>query len=103
MWNRLLATVGCLTAVVHGARVADFPEKLLSDPQVLQHASVVAAFKEVGRNLSSLFVNTTRDALSFAIVGAYKQSFVRNAANAMCRYMPRRLARCSRSTMARSR
>jgi hypothetical protein len=93
MWNRLLATVGCLTAVVHGACVADFPEKLLSDPQVLQHASVVAAFKEVGRNLSSLFVNTTRDALSFAFVGVYKHSFVRNVTNAMCKYMPRRLAR----------
>lgn len=68
MLNHLLVAAGCLTAIVHGACVADFPGKLLSDPLVLQHASVVAAFEEVGRNLSSLFVNTTRDALSFAIV-----------------------------------
>jgi hypothetical protein len=68
MLNRLLVATGCLTAVVQGACVPDFPDKLLSDPLVLQHAAVVAAFEEVGRNLSSLFVNTTRDALSFAIV-----------------------------------
>jgi hypothetical protein len=69
MLNRLLVAAGCLTAVVQGACVADFPDKLLSDPLVLQHAAVVAAFEEVGRNLSSLFINTTQDALSFAIVG----------------------------------
>jgi hypothetical protein len=68
MLNRLVVAAGCLTAIVHGACVADFPDKLLSDPLVLRHASVVAAFEEVGRNLSSLFVNTTRDPLSFAIV-----------------------------------
>jgi hypothetical protein len=68
MLNRLLVAAGCLAAIVQSVCVADFPEKLLSDPLVLQHASVVAAFEEVGRNLSSLFVNTTRDALSFAIV-----------------------------------
>jgi hypothetical protein len=69
MLNRLVVAVGCLTAVVHNTCIADFPDKLLSDPLVLQHASVVAAFEEVGRNVSSLFINTTRDALSVAIAG----------------------------------
>lgn len=101
MLNRLLVAAGCLTAVVHGACVADFPDTLLPDPLVLQHASVVAAFEEVGRNLSSLLVNTIRDALSFAIVGI--STGRSNVAYAKYRYMPPRLARCSRSTMARSR
>jgi hypothetical protein len=102
MLNHLLVAAGCLTAIVHGACVADFPDKLLSDPLVLRHASVVAAFEEVGRNLSSLFVNATRDPLSFAIVGACT-SPSESVAYAKCRYTPPRLARCSRSTMARSR
>ena len=102
MLTRLVVAAGCLTAIVHGARVADFPDKLLSDPLVLRHASVVAAFEEVGRNLSSLFVNTTRDALGFAIVGVCT-SRSKYRANAKCRYMPPRLARRSHSTMVSSR
>jgi hypothetical protein len=50
------------------ACVPDVPDILLYDPAVLQHPAVIAAFNEVNRNLSALFVNTTRDGLSFAIV-----------------------------------
>lgn len=50
------------------ACVPDFPNTLLFDPLVLQHAAVVDALQEVQRNLSTLYVNTTRDGLSFAVV-----------------------------------
>jgi hypothetical protein len=66
--NSLLFVASWFVATVVAACVADFPEKLLADPLVLQHVSVVTAFEEVRRNLSSLYVNTTRDGLSFAIV-----------------------------------
>lgn len=50
--------------------IPDLPATLLSDPAILQHPSVTAAFKEVERNLSGLFTGTTRDGFSFAIVHA---------------------------------
>jgi hypothetical protein len=50
------------------ACVPDFADKILSDPLVLQHPAVDAAFKQVQLNLSSLYVDTTRDGLSFAVV-----------------------------------
>ncbi|KAF2729479.1 beta-lactamase/transpeptidase-like protein [Polyplosphaeria fusca] len=55
---------------VGAACVPDVPEKILADPAVLQHPAVIAAFRDVERNLSALYVNTTRDGLSFAIVHA---------------------------------
>lgn len=50
------------------ACVPDYADKILSDPLVLQHPAVIAAFEQVQRNLSALYVNTTRDGLSFAVV-----------------------------------
>jgi hypothetical protein len=58
----------CIIATATGACVPDFPERLLADAAVLQHPSIVAAFEEVEREVSSLYINTTRDGLSFAIV-----------------------------------
>jgi hypothetical protein len=101
MLNGLLVAATCFTAVVQGACVADFPDKLLSDPLVLRDASVTAAFEEVGRNLSSLYLNTTRDGLSLAIVCVYTE--LRDVANAKFRYTRPPLARCTHSTRARSR
>lgn len=67
--SRLLALLaGGFIATVSGACVPDYPEKLLADPAILKHPAVVAAFEQVGRNLSSLYNNTTRDGLSFAVV-----------------------------------
>lgn len=57
-----------LITLVAAACVPDFPDKLLSDVAVIQHQAVLAAFEEVERNLSSLYINTTRDGLSFAVV-----------------------------------
>ncbi|KAH8728077.1 beta-lactamase/transpeptidase-like protein [Phaeosphaeriaceae sp. PMI808] len=55
---------------VTSACVPDFPEDLLSDSLVLQNPSVSTAFEEVERKLSALYINTTRDGFSFAIVHA---------------------------------
>lgn len=67
--RRLLALLANgIIATVTGACVPDYPEKLLADPAVLQHPAVIVAFEEVGRNLSALYINTTRDGLSFAVV-----------------------------------
>jgi hypothetical protein len=68
--NRLLLIASCIVAFVFGACVPDQPDKLLADPAVLQHPSIVTAFEEVGKTLSELYLNTTRDGLSFAIVSA---------------------------------
>ncbi|KAH3994760.1 hypothetical protein HBH98_164390 [Parastagonospora nodorum] len=68
--NSLLFVASCFTTLVTCACVADYPERSLTDPLILKHPAVVAAFEEVGRNLSSLYINTTRDGLSFAIVHA---------------------------------
>ena len=63
-----------LVTFTAGACIPDFPEKLLSDVAVLQHSAVIAAFEEVARNISALYVNTTRDGLSFAVVSSKASS-----------------------------
>jgi hypothetical protein len=63
-----LVLASCLLSLVASACVPDVPEKILYDPAVLQHPAVIAAFEEVQRTLSALYVNTTRDGLSFAVV-----------------------------------
>lgn len=106
---RCLQSSGLLFFTTHlisfavGACVPDYPEKLLADPAVLQHPAVVAAFEEVGRNLSKLYVNTTRDGLSFAVVSAITIFYIGRKLMFKDRYMPQRLAPCTRSTMAPSR
>jgi hypothetical protein len=59
-----------LIAVAAGACVPDFPNILLADPGVLQHAAVVTAFEQVGKKPAALYDDTTRDGLSFAVVSA---------------------------------
>jgi hypothetical protein len=66
--GHVLLWASFIFATASGACVPDFPERLLADAAVLQHPSIVAAFEEVERELSSLYINTTRDGLSFAIV-----------------------------------
>lgn len=66
--SHVLVFTSCFFAAAIAACVPDFPEKLLADAAVLRHPSVVAALGEVEQTLSDLFVNTTRDGLSFAIV-----------------------------------
>jgi hypothetical protein len=61
-----------LITIATGACVPDFPEVVLADPAVLQHAAVVAAFKQVGENFTALYGNTTRDGMSFAVVSALR-------------------------------
>ncbi|KAF1951350.1 beta-lactamase/transpeptidase-like protein [Byssothecium circinans] len=63
-------TIGLFIPLVKSACVPNIPEKLLWDPEVLKHPAVTSAFQAVEESLSSLFVNTTRDGLSFAIVHA---------------------------------
>jgi hypothetical protein len=60
--------VAFLTSVVRCACIPEVPHKLLSDPVLLEHPAVVSAFRAIQQNLDELFVNTTRDALSFAVV-----------------------------------
>lgn len=67
MW-KTLAALSCLLALGGSACVPDFSEKVLSDTAILEHPAVVAAFDEVQRSLSALYVNTTRDGFSFAVV-----------------------------------
>jgi hypothetical protein len=62
------AFIGVVTPLVSSACIPDFPTKLLHDSAVLKHPIIVAAFQEVERNLSALFVETTRDGLSFTVV-----------------------------------
>ncbi|PNS15158.1 hypothetical protein CAC42_8159 [Sphaceloma murrayae] len=59
-----------LATVASTSCIPDVPTSLLSEPSILQHPAVVAAFAEVERNLSSLFTGNTRDGLSFAVVHA---------------------------------
>lgn len=61
---------GYLSSPAIGACVPDLPAKLLSDPAMLQHPAVIAAFEQVQQNLSALYINTTRDGLSIAVVSA---------------------------------
>lgn len=65
---RVLLSASCIIPFVACACIPDYPEKLLSDPAVLKHPSVIAAFENLQRNLSALYINTTRDGLSFALV-----------------------------------
>jgi len=62
------ALAPCLVSFAACACVPDFADKILSDPLTLQHPAVIAAFEQVQRNLSALYINTTRDGLSFAVV-----------------------------------
>jgi hypothetical protein len=64
----LLLLAACLISTIAGTCVPDYPDKLLADPAILQHPSIAAAFKAVEENLSALYVNTTRDGLSFVVV-----------------------------------
>jgi hypothetical protein len=75
-WSLSIAAafIGILTSLVSSACVPDFPTRLLHDSTVLEHPAIVAAFQEVERNLSALFVETTRDGLSFAIVSNDSQN-----------------------------
>jgi hypothetical protein len=64
----LLVLAAYLLPYAACACVPDFADKILSDPLVLQHPAVIAAFEQVQQNLSSLYINTTRDGLSFGVV-----------------------------------
>jgi hypothetical protein len=64
----IVLLVGYFLSFTTSACVPDFPEKLLSDPLILEHPSIATAFEQVQQNLSALYVNTTRDGMSFAIV-----------------------------------
>ncbi|CAI6340775.1 unnamed protein product [Periconia digitata] len=55
---------------VTSACIPDPPNKLLWDPEVLRHPSVVSALESLEGTLEGLFQNTTRDGLSFAVVHA---------------------------------
>lgn len=65
---RLLFLGSCLISQAAAACVPDFPESLLADPTVIRHPAVISAFHKVQEKLSDLFVNTTRDGLSFGVV-----------------------------------
>lgn len=64
----LIAVTCSLPSLVNSACIPDFTQRLLSDPDVISHPSLTDAFKEAEKYMSSLFVNTTRDGLSFAVV-----------------------------------
>jgi hypothetical protein len=70
--SKILLLASCVTAGVSAACVPDYPERLLADPAVLQHPSIIAALDTVEQALSTLYINTTRDALSFAVVSVSK-------------------------------
>lgn len=73
--RRIAALIlGFLSFLVAPACIPDVPEKLLWDPAVLQHPAVTAAFQIVEKSLSDLFINTTRDGLSFAVVCSFKST-----------------------------
>lgn len=90
-------------ALVAGACVPDYPEKLLADPAVLQHPAVVAAFEAVERDLSALYFNTTRDGLSFAVVSSNTKCKHDHTLRNKNRSMPRRLEQCISSITVHSR
>ncbi|KAJ0104241.1 hypothetical protein J7T55_001728 [Diaporthe amygdali] len=68
VWAGAFLTI--LSSLASSACIPDVPSVLLSDPAVLQNEAVTAALAEVQRNLSSLFINTSSDGLSFAVVHA---------------------------------
>lgn len=65
--RRILLASGLAARSAKGACIPDVPTRLLADPLVLQHPSVLEAFEKMERNLSALY-NTSRDGLSFAVV-----------------------------------
>jgi len=87
---------------VEPACIPDYPESIFADAAILKHPSVIAAFEELGRNLSALYFNTTRDGLSFAVVGARKSVVPIIALTAICRFTPQHLASRMLSTMVAS-
>lgn len=71
---RLLSCAFGLTILAHwssAACVPDVPERLLAEPQILDHPAVRKAFTELENLLQRPYVdNKTRDGLSVAIVGS---------------------------------
>lgn len=66
------SVLAALAGWTGAACVPDVPEALLADPQVLNHPAVLKAFDEVENILQKPYdANTTRDGLSFAIVGSF--------------------------------
>lgn len=61
----ILSIFACLAS---SACVPDVYSGLTSDPAILQDEAIIAAFAQVQQNLSSLFINTTSDGLSFGVV-----------------------------------
>ncbi|KAF2646511.1 beta-lactamase/transpeptidase-like protein [Massarina eburnea CBS 473.64] len=68
--HTVIIALSVLLPLVTPACIPDVPRDLLWDPVVLQHPAVTSAFQAVDLALGSLFVHTTRDGLSFAIVHA---------------------------------
>lgn len=70
MWtaNIWIIFVALFTSMVTSTCIPEVPSKLLAEPILLTHPAVTSAFRAVQKSLDELFVNTTRDALSFAIV-----------------------------------
>lgn len=56
------------TSVSKSACVPEVPQKLLSDPVLRVHPAILSALQAIEQKLDQLFVNTTRDSLSFAVV-----------------------------------
>lgn len=67
----VVAVLGIFSCLVSSACVPDVYSGLISDPAILQDEAITAAMAQVQQNLSSLFVNTTTDGLSFAVVSNY--------------------------------
>lgn len=79
MWSRrprshdsalvvVAAILSIFACVASSACVPDVHSGLISDPAILQDEAIAAAFEQVQQNISSLFINTTSDGLSFAVV-----------------------------------
>lgn len=69
----LVLIVAVVVPFVASVCVPDVPQKLLADPAVLQHPAVTSALETIEQSLSELFISTTRDGLSFAIVRSHRQ------------------------------
>jgi hypothetical protein len=66
------SALAALAGLAGAACVPDVPEALLAGPQVLNHPVILKAFDEVEKMLQRPYdANTTRDGLSFAIVGSF--------------------------------
>ncbi|KAJ4290250.1 hypothetical protein N0V90_010465 [Kalmusia sp. IMI 367209] len=62
--------VTSLISLSTSACIPDVPQKLLFNPIVLNHPAIALAFQAIETSLDDLFINTTQDGLSFAIVHA---------------------------------